>query len=395
MLLVLNILLFAAAILALTPIAMFCLEVAASLLPRRKMTAGDDATHPHTAVIIPAHNECEVIGDTLATLLPTLHENATAYVVADNCTDDTAEIARLAGATVLERENQQQRGKGFALDHAVQHLEQQLAPPDVVVIIDADCQVQPDTVAGLAQCVHATQRPAQGLNLTDRNVSGGQEVVAQLGNRLTNLVRPLGLWNLGLPCQMMGTGMALPFDLVRDGRLASGSLVEDKQMGVKLALDGHYPMFLPAYRVSSAQPEKESAFLTQRTRWEHGHLTVAAALLPPLLTAAVLKLRPRLLAVALDLAIPPLALLAAVWMLAAGAATLAAFLGAWVLPAVLLAAGGGAMVLAVFTAWAVHCRQFIPMHAMLGMPLYAIRKIPVYFSFVFKSRERQWVRTSR
>jgi len=400
MLLCVNILLLTLACLVLLPVAMFCAEIAASLLPRRRFDAAKDngdasEACPTTAVLIPAHNEGQVISETLATLVPALDGNATAYVIADNCTDNTARLAQAAGAVVLKRENSEQRGKGYALDYAVQHLEAQQQQPDVVVIIDADCQVQPDTVKGIAQAVYRAQRPAQGLNLTDRDVSGGQKVVAQLGNRLTNLVRPLGLWNLGLPCQMMGTGMALPFDLVRNGRLASGSLVEDKQMGVNLAMEGHYPMFLPAYRVSSAQPGQESAFLTQRTRWEHGHISVAAALIPPLLATAVLKGKPRLLAVAFDLAIPPLALLAGIWLLGTAVAAAAIAAGAWMLPLLLLAAGGGGMMLAVLTAWAAHCRKVIPAGALLGMPLYALRKAPVYFAFFFKAREKQWVRTSR
>ncbi|MEM9980387.1 MAG: glycosyltransferase family 2 protein, partial [Cyanobacteria bacterium P01_D01_bin.2] len=103
------------------------------------------------AILMPAHNEEAVIQATLSTLTPQLHPTDRLVVVADNCTDATADIARQAGATVLERQNDRQRGKGYALDFGLRHLSADA--PDVLIMVDADCQVQPgaiDAIANLA-----------------------------------------------------------------------------------------------------------------------------------------------------------------------------------------------------------------------------------------------------
>ena len=82
-------------------------------------------------------------------------------VVADNCSDDTAALARTAGAEVVERSNAQQRGKGYALDFGVRHLAS--AAPDVMIIVDADCQVGEGSIERLANCCIDSGRPTQAL----------------------------------------------------------------------------------------------------------------------------------------------------------------------------------------------------------------------------------------
>ena len=100
------------------------------------------------AILIPAHNEAAVIHDTLSTLTSQMQVTDRLVVVADNCTDTTATIARQAGAIVLERYNHQLRGKGYALDLGLRYLSKDA--PDVVVMVDADCQVQPGTIDAVA-----------------------------------------------------------------------------------------------------------------------------------------------------------------------------------------------------------------------------------------------------
>src|SRR5690606_34058067 len=103
--------------------------------------------------------------------LPTMPEGGRVLVVADNCSDATAAVARRLGAEVVERFDAQQRGKGFALDCGLQALAD--APPDVVVFLDADCQAAPDLVTLLSAAAIHTGRPVQGLNLCDPDPNGG------------------------------------------------------------------------------------------------------------------------------------------------------------------------------------------------------------------------------
>src|SRR5207247_758976 len=155
----------------------------------------------------------------------------------------TAAIAQGCGAEVIERHNDQQRGKGFALEFGIRHL--QASPPDAVIFLDADCRVAKDTVRLLAAAAIGSQRPVQGLNLCDPDPSGGVlQLVSGLAFRFKNLVRTAGLVRLAGLNHLSGTGMALPWSLAERMKL-DGNVVEDMQLGIELTLMGKPPLFLP------------------------------------------------------------------------------------------------------------------------------------------------------
>lgn len=390
---VVEILILALALLLTVPIGMFCLEVALSLLPRKPRHRPMRTDSPRIAVLIPAHNEAAVIGRMLATLMTSLPAGSRVIVVADNCTDDTAELAGRHGAIALVRTDPDRRGKGYALDFGLKQLA--LDPPQAVVFLDADCQVRPDTAALLGQTAVATGRPVQGLNLCDPDPRGGRlQAVSGLAFRFKNLVRTLGLSRLAGLCHLTGTGMALPWPLVARVHLADGNVVEDMQLGINLTLAGYRPLYLPEARVDSPLPGTRAAARTQRTRWEHGHLATLAVQVPRVLLLALARQRLDLVWLALDLAIPPLSLLvmltAAVWLAALGA-TLA---GASPVALAAVSILAGCLALAVFVGWLAHCRRQIPLASLLAAPLYAAWKIPIYAAFLV-SRQRQWIRTER
>ncbi|MBC7857159.1 MAG: glycosyltransferase, partial [Pirellulaceae bacterium] len=303
MLFALNLLLLLAAVAICIPLLMFCLEVFLSLFPRRRPTDTNARLVGNLAVLIPAHNEALVLGRTLQTLLPTLPPGSRVVVVADNCTDATAGIARQHGAEAVERMSEQQRGKGYALQFGLTYLAQD--PPAAVVFLDADCQVSENTVRLLGQATLATGRPVQGLNLCDPDPCGGPlQAVSALAFRFKNLVRMTGLSRLAGLCYLTGTGMAMPWPLLGKVRL-DGNVVEDMQWGIDLALAGHPTLFLPEARVNSPLPQTQKAAGTQRTRWEHGHLSTLLSQVPRLLVLAARHRRWSLLCLAGDLAIPP------------------------------------------------------------------------------------------
>lgn len=392
MIFALNLILFLAALALCLPVGMFCLEVFLSLFPRRKPSIAV-ADEPGTlAVLMPAHNEALVLGRTLQTLMPTLPPATRVVVVADNCTDSTAEIARQHGAEAIERTNAQQRGKGFALQFGLTHLAQD--PPAAVVFLDADCQVASDTVKLLGQTALSSGRPVQGLNLCDPDPSGGPlQAVSALAFRFKNLVRMTGLSRLAGLCYLTGTGMALPWPLISKARL-DGNVVEDMQLGIDLALAGHPTLFLPEARVNSPLPQTQQAASTQRTRWEHGHLSTILTQVPRLLLLAVKHRRWDLLCLACDLAIPPLSLLVASYCLMFAITGLIAVLTGQPAPAMLLVATALPFALAIAAGWFVHCRRVIPLGTLLVAPLYMWRKLPIYGRFLWK-RQQAWVRTER
>src|SRR5438270_1023185 len=149
-----------AAGLVLVPIGVLVVESFLALLPRGAGKIPADSPRTRGVVLVPAHDEEGGIVATIHSILPQLGPDDRLVVVADNCTDGTAQVARSAGATVLERHDTSRRGKGYALDFGVRALEPD--PPAVVVIVDADCVAHPGTVDRLLQQVAATGRPGPG-----------------------------------------------------------------------------------------------------------------------------------------------------------------------------------------------------------------------------------------
>ncbi len=176
------------------------------------------------AVLMPAHDEADGIEPAIRAVLAQLGDGDRLLVVADNCSDATAAVARAAGAEVTERNDSARRGKGYALDHGVRWLEQ--APPAAVVILDADCIAAPEALQHLAATSLATGRPVQGLYSMHLPPGARLEMrIAAFAWIVKNKLRPLGAAALGGPCQLMGTGMAFPWPLLRVAPLATGHLV--------------------------------------------------------------------------------------------------------------------------------------------------------------------------
>src|SRR6202030_2014620 len=119
-------------------------------------------------------------------------------------------------------------------------------PPDVVIVIDADCRVAKGCIEQLAFTCIEFDRPVQALDLiTAPDKTTVVSRVAEFAWRVRNWVRPLGLWSLNLPCQLMGTGMAFPWKLLHSTSVTGGSLVEDLNLGLSLAAAGSAPLFCP------------------------------------------------------------------------------------------------------------------------------------------------------
>jgi cellulose synthase/poly-beta-1,6-N-acetylglucosamine synthase-like glycosyltransferase len=377
----------------LVPMAILVAESLAALLPRRREPADPATARPLCAVVVPAHNEEVGIAKTLKALAPQLHTADRLIVVADNCTDQTAEMARACGATVVERNDPQHRGKGFALDFGVRSLEK--TPPKIVVIVDADCLVHDGTLERLVWKAAMTGRPVQAAYvLAQPPGATPRQQLSAFAFQYKNVVRPLGLDRLGLPCLLTGTGMAFPWPALRDAHLASGNIVEDMKLGVDLALAGHPAKLCPLARVSGELPSGQDAAVTQRTRWEHGHLQTLLTQVPRLLTAGLRQWRPSLLGLALELSVPPLSLLFLLWAFASAAALGWWALGGSPLPAVCLAGGGLAVLLSILAAWVKFGRESLPLTSLLAAPWYVLWKVPIYVAFLFR-RQLEWVRTKR
>ena len=348
---------------------------------------------PSYVVLMPAHNEAGTITAPIQSLSKQLSPGARLLVVADNCSDATAAEARAAGAEVVERHDPSARGKGHALAFGLAHLAAD--PPDVVLVIDADCTASGGTPDLLAATAMDRQRPVQALDLMLAPAGSSLRVrMAAFAWALRNQVRPSGMHRLGLPCQLMGTGMAFPWSCIRSNDFASSHLAEDMQLGLKLALEGRAPEFCPAARVESWFPQEAAALEGQRKRWVHGHLSLITAV-APLLWRSLRTRNAAAVAVALDVCVPPLALLALLVVLACG-------VGAWTagqgpLGSVAAAVAGLSLLgfaTAVLLAWLSVGRQWVSFGELASAPVYVLRKLPIYAGFLF-NRQKEWIRTSR
>ena len=379
-------------LLALWPVVLVAGQCLLALLPPRRLAAvADRGPEPETVVLVPAHDEALVIGQTLSELLA--DPGLRVLVIADNCTDETAAIARAAGVEVTERSDADRRGKGYALDHGVRALASR--PPDVVVIVDADCRIAPQAVRLVARRAARLGRPVQAtyyLTLPERHRP--QDCIAALAFLVKNVARPRGLDRLGLPCALTGTGMAFPWAVIAGAPLASGNIVEDLQLGPDLALAGTPPVHCREAEVISRLPEPGAAVVQQRTRWEHGHLQTLLRWGPRLVLVGLWRRRPDLIALGLDLSVPPLSLQV---MLLVGVGALAGLAGGFGLPWTplwLIVAGLMLLTVALGAAWLRFGRGLIPARSLLAIPVYVLGKIPIYLGFL-RSRQRQWVSTAR
>lgn len=387
------------ALVACVPSLILLLQVAAAATARnrREPAAADqpDPTdrRPRTAVLMPAHDEASIIDGTLRRLIPQLQPDDRVLVVADNCSDDTARLARATGAEVIERFDRDLRGKSHALGFGLRHLQDD--PPDVVVVVDADCTTSPGALDALSRECGRRRRPVQSLYLMRAPQGTGPRArVAEFAWLVRNGVRPLGSSRLGMPCQVMGSGIALPWEALREVSPANGELAEDYKFGVDLALSGFPPSFCPEARIESEFPAAAAAQKTQRTRWEHGSLQLMAREVPRLVGAFLRRRDPALLGLLLDLMVPPLALLALLLVLAVALSIPVAWSGNGTLPLLLALGGGAAFATAVLVAWLRWGRTVVDARTLLAVPWYVLRKVPLYLRAV-AHRQRSWVKTAR
>ena len=202
------------------------------------------------------------------------------------------------------------RGKGFALDFGLAHLASK--PPEVVIIIDADCRMPSAAVARLAALCAGANRPVQSAyTMHPADAENHAQRVAEFAWDLNTYVRSLGLARCGWPAGLAGTGMAIPWTALTKIDLATDNVVEDLALGLDLTEHGYPPLFCQTIAVESAFPASALGMRTQRQRWEVGALRMAFAEAPRRLWRALRTGNAGLFVLALDLLIPPLVLLIA------------------------------------------------------------------------------------
>ena len=369
--------------------AFFALEVLGAFLPARRAPSGSAG---RVAVVIPAHNEARVIGPTLDSVKAQLKSGDRLIVVADNCDDETAEIALRAGAVCLVRNDLSKRGKGYALQFALDKLRSE--PPDVVFFVDADCRLGEGALQRVCAAAAVSKRPAQGLYLMQAGEGAPPpRLVAEFAWLLMNRVRMGGLSTLFDICRFTGAGMAMPWAVASEVDLASGEIVEDLALTAKLASEDAAPLFCPDALVTSEFPWSEDAAVTQRARWEHGSLRLAWERAPGLFGEAVGEGDIRRAALAFDLLVPPLTVFLAALAAAFAAGLFLLAIGAD-LPFRLAASALGLFGVGLVAAWLGFGLKALPPEQIGAVFGYLAEKAKVYGKKARASTET-WTRTAR
>ena len=263
------------------------------------------------AVVVPAHNEEAQIADTVASLLAVDYPKhlMTVVVVADNCTDNTAEVARTAQAEVLVRNHATDRGKGFALNYAFAHLLDRVGPRaiDAVVVVDADSVVSANLLRAFAARLALGELAVQADYGVRNPLASWRTRLMTVALTTFHRVRGLGRERLKLSSGLRGNGMCFSRACLTRFPHDAHGLVEDVEYGITLGLGGIRIAYADEAHVLGEMVSGAQASESQRARWESGRALLKRQQLPVLFRAAVGRRSLMVLDLALDLAVPPLA----------------------------------------------------------------------------------------
>lgn len=255
------------------PVFYLCLLSLSAILvtKRRKTLPATALARPNFAVLVPAHDE-EAMLDTLLLSLASLaypRSHYTVYVVADNCTDTTAQVAEAhERVQVYERFDEARRGKGYALNWLLQRLEEDRHIHDAYVVLDADSQVEPAFLQAMERELARGARALQAQNTVLNIVDAPSTALRWLALTLMNHVRPLGRNGLGASSTLTGNGMCLSRDLLRRYPWQAFSAGEDYQYYLTLVEQGERVRYVPDAVVRSHMPVTFAQMRTQDIRWE-------------------------------------------------------------------------------------------------------------------------------
>ena len=224
--------------------------------------------------IIPAHNEEAVVANLIESLKQQTYnkELYDIYVIADNCTDNTAKVAREAGAIVYERFDETKKTKGYALNWFLQQKIKEDAPYDAFFVFDADNIVDKNFIKNMNKKLCQGEDVVQGYrdikNPSDNWITAGYAIFYWQMHRFYHLAR----YNLGLSPLLNGTGFMVKFDVVKPQGWDTVTLTEDIEFSLKRIIKGKKLGWATDAIVYDEQPTGFKQSWSQRSRWTVGHM---------------------------------------------------------------------------------------------------------------------------
>lgn len=269
------------------------------------------------AIVIAAHNEEQVIVQLLENLfvLKYPREFYDIFVVADNCKDNTAKLAREAGAIVYERFNVEQRGKGYAMEWLFSKIFRLKRQYDAVVVFDADNLVHPNFLLEMNNHLCNGEQVIQGYldakNPHDTWISGTFSISFWLSNHITNSAK----YNIGLSSVLGGTGMCISTRILEKFGWGATCLAEDAEFTMKVLLEGIRTTWAHDAIVYDEKPLTFMQSWRQRQRWAQGLFDVAGRYIPKLLIEGIKRRDIRILDGVLQLFQPHFLILSTTFVL--------------------------------------------------------------------------------
>lgn len=344
-------------------------------------------------VIVPAHNEATVIERTVSSLrkIDWPPDRFRILVIADNCTDTTAALARLAGAEVLERRDAGLRGKGYAL-HFAFGSSRERGWANAVIVVDADAEVSSNLLAAFAarieNGIHAIQAHYGILN----PMASWRTRLITIAKASFHIVRSRARERLKLSCGIRGNGWCVTHELLTQVPYQAYSLTEDLEYGIDIGLAGFRVAYADEAHSNAEMVTDEKTASTQRRRWEDGRFQLIRSRTIPLLLAAIRRKDTVCLDLALDLMVLPLSYVTLNVLLLLGCALIALhFQLAQVAWAWLAVACAVSLLAYVLRGWQLSGIGARGVFDLARAPAFLIWKLVL----MLRPRTRGWVRTDR
>jgi 1,2-diacylglycerol 3-beta-glucosyltransferase len=268
------------------------LTLAARRAPKRTLLFLTNKKLNRFLILIPAHNEEKLLPRLLVNLhaLEYPQSHYSIHVIADNCTDKTAELARQNDAIVHERWNTEQKGKGYALQWVLEKLWQKDVAHDAIVILDADTIVSSNFLEVMNARLNNGERVIQAYYAVQNPESSFSAGLRYAALAVLHYLRPQGRMVLGGSAGLKGNGMVFAADVMKR-HAWSASVTEDIELHMALLLAGERVTFAPDAEIRAEMPDKLTDARSQNVRWEQGRLEMAKKYVPGLFKASTHQLR--------------------------------------------------------------------------------------------------------
>jgi 1,2-diacylglycerol 3-beta-glucosyltransferase len=345
-------------------------------------------------VIVPAHNEEAVIANVIRSLqsIDWPKDQFRVVIVADNCTDSTADIAESLGAHVMKRMDQENRGKGYALDFAFK-ASRARRWADAVVVIDADAEVSANLLESYARRIERGEHAVQVHYGVSNTEASWRTRLLSIAKAAFHIVRSRARERLGLSCGIRGNGWSVTHALLDRVPYQAFSLTEDLEYGIALGMAGYRVAYADEAHSNAEMVSGEKDSRKQRQRWERGRFELMKMKTLPLLGQAWVKRSRVALDLAFDLMVLPLSYVALNVAALIGLALLAAAAQPGFYPWVWIgAACGVALILHILRGWQLSGAGTQGLVDLARAPFFLLWKIMV----MLRGREsKEWVRTKR